>query len=188
MKRLLITASLVLATVSGFSQGTLDFKNIAIVGGIRVVDAPVRDAGGTLLLGTAFRAALYAGAGGATEGELRLIGASQTFQTVTTGAGYFIGGTRTLNENGVQVGPGASATIQVRAWAVASGATWEAATTRGASPLLTIATGGTGTPPGPPSLLTGLQGFNVVVVPEPSTIALGILGGLGTLLMIRRRK
>jgi hypothetical protein len=187
MKRLLITASLVLATVSGFSQGTLDFKSIAIVGGSRVVDAPVRDAAGTLVVGTAFRAALYAGAAGATEGELRLIGASAAFST-GTGAGYFLGGTRTLNENGVQVPAGGSATIQVRAWAVSSGATWEAATTRGESPLLTIATGGTGTPPGPPALLTGLQGFSVVVVPEPSTIALGIIGGLGTLLMLRRRK
>jgi hypothetical protein len=185
MKRLLITASLVLATVSGFSQGTLDFKSIAIFGGSRVVDAPVRDAAGTLVVGTAFRAALYAGASGATANELRLIGASAAFST-GTGAGYFLGGTRTLNENGVQVAPGASATIQVRAWAVSSGATWEAATTRGESPLLTIATGGTGTPPGPPALLTGLVGFTIV--PEPSTIALGILGGLGTLFLVRRRK
>jgi hypothetical protein len=185
MKRLLITASLVLATVSGFSQGTLDFKSIAIVGGSRVVDAPVRDAGGTLLLGTAFRAALYAGAAGTAEDALRLIGASVAFST-GTGAGYFIGGTRTLNENGVTVPAGGSATIQVRAWAVSSGATWEQANTRGQSPLLTIATGGTGTPPGPPALLTGLATFSLV--PEPSTIALGILGGLGTLVMIRRRK
>lgn len=185
MKRLLITASLVLATVSGFSQGTLDFKSIAIVGGSRVVDAPVRDAGGNLVVGTAFRAALYAGAAGTAEGALRLIGASAAFST-GTGAGYFIGGTRTLNENGVQVPAGGSATIQVRAWQVSSGADWESATIRGASAPITIATGGTGTPPGPPALLTGLAGFTIV--PEPSTIALGIIGGLGTLFLVRRRK
>jgi len=189
MKKLLITASLVLAAVSGFSQGTIDFKNIAIVGGVRVVDAPVRNVDGTLLLGTGFRAALYAGTAGATEGALRQIGATATFQTATTGAGYFIGGARTLNENGVQVPLGGPAVVQVRAWAVSSGPDWENATIRGqSSPLDVAQTGGGGSPPAPPALLTGLTGFQLQVVPEPSTIALAILGGIGTLVMVRRRK
>jgi hypothetical protein len=186
MKRLILTAGLALAAVSGFSQGTIDFKNTAIVSGSTVVNAPVTGPDGLRVIGTSFRAALYAGAAGTAADQLRMIGSFASFVTQTTGAGFFLGGTRTLNENGVTVLPGASATIQVRAWAVASGATWEAATIRGQSPLLTIATGGTGVPAGPPALMAGLQAFQIV--PEPSTIALGILGGLGTLFLVRRRK
>ena len=36
-------------------------------------------------------------------------------------------------------------------------------------------------------LATGYQGFRLTPVPEPSAIALGVLG-IGTLLMLRRRK
>jgi hypothetical protein len=45
-----------------------------------------------------------------------------------------------------------------------------------------------GSPPAlPPDLGPNFQSFNLVVVPEPSTIALGVLG-LGALAMMRRRK
>ena len=56
--------------------------------------------------------------------------------------------------------------------------------TSGKSNLIDLQLGG-GTLP--PSNLAGLQGFTVPVVPEPSTIALAVMGGAG-LLAIRRRK
>jgi hypothetical protein len=187
MKRLILTAGLALAAVSGFSQGTIDFKNTAIVSGSPVVNAPVFQADGvTRAAGTSFRAALYAGTPGTAADQLRMIGAAVGFSTAPTGAGFFLGGTRTLNENGVTILPGASATLQVRAWAVASGSTWETATQRGQSDTFTVTSGGAGVPAGPPSLMVGLTSFSVV--PEPSTIALGIIGGLGTLFLVRRRK
>jgi hypothetical protein len=39
----------------------------------------------------------------------------------------------------------------------------------------------------PPANLVGLEAFSAVVVPEPSTFILGILGAVG-LLALRRRK
>jgi len=47
---------------------------------------------------------------------------------------------------------------------------------------------GTSQPPGPvDTLMVNMRAFSVVPVPEPSTIALGVLG-LGALLLFRRRK
>jgi len=180
MKKLLIaTAGMMLVAVSTYAQGTINFANLVISGGGRVVDAPIRAPGGALASGAAFQAQLYARAVGG--GAFEAVGAAANFLT-GTGAGYFLPGTRTY----AGVGAGASAEIVVRAWQVSSGATWDQATIRGASDPITVATGGAGSPPAPPALLLNLQGFTIV--PEPSTIALGIIGGLGTLLLIRRRK
>jgi hypothetical protein len=180
MKKLLITtASMMLVAVSTYAQGTINFANLVISGGGRVVDAPIRDSAGNLASGAGFQAQLYARAVGGPNFEA--VGAAANFLT-GTGAGYFLPGTRTY----AGVAAGASAEIQVRAWQVSSGATWENATVRGNSAPITIPTGGNGSPPAPPALLTGLASFQIV--PEPSTIALGIIGGLGTLMLIRRRK
>lgn len=169
------------AAVSTYAQGTINFANLVISGGGRVIDAPVRDEGGALLSGAGFMAQLYARAAGSA-GAFEAVGASSAFLT-GGGAGYFLPGTRTL----ANIVPGNQADVQVRAWRVSAGSTWETATaSRGASSTVTITTGGAGSPPSPPALLTGLTTFQLV--PEPSTIALGILGGLGTLFLIRRRK
>jgi hypothetical protein len=88
--------------------------------------------------------------------------------------------------------------FQIRAWSVAGGANWNTALAAAAANPLEIALGwsavGTvtpgSTPPAPlfgttPGLLT--RGFQIGgVIPEPSSIALGLLG-LGTLLVFRRR-
>jgi hypothetical protein len=89
------------------------------------------------------------------------------------------------------VAPGANAVIELRAWDGTKGATYEAASAAGGgfyvgkSAQITIATGGSGTPPSLPANLVGLQSF-AIAVPEPSTIALGLLGAAA--LLIRRRK
>ena len=183
---LLLTGLMLLTERLALAQGTIDFKNTAIVSGSPMVNAPVICQDGTRAAGTAFRAALYAGAPGTTPDQLRMIGLATGFSTAPAGAGFFLGGTRTLNENGVNITPGAPVTLQVRAWVVASGSTWETATQRGQSDTFTVTSGGAGVPAGPPSLMVGLTSFSVV--PEPSTIALGIIGGLGTLFLVRRRK
>lgn len=189
MKKLLLTTiSLVAAVTFVHGQGTVLFQNIT------PVNAPVYDEGGVRtgtagrLEGSAFRAQLWAAAPG---GTLQAVGATANFLTGTSGAGFFIGGSRAI----ASIAPGGAADIQVRAWRVTDGGvtanTWDEALARGrgfgSSPTLSLSqTGGAGDPPSPPVQLTGLQSF--ALVPEPSTIALGIIGGLGTLLLIRRRK
>ena len=94
------------------------------------------------------------------------------------------------------VSGGANASFQVLAWEGAANSTFASATIRGSSPVFTQPTGAhnplfpnqtvlnssDGTPTG--SLL--FPSITLAVVPEPSTIALGVLGGLG--LLLRRRK
>jgi hypothetical protein len=51
---------------------------------------------------------------------------------------------------------------------------------------VTLARPGT-TDPVPP-LASIVQTFTITPVPEPSTIVLGLLGGLGAMVLLRRRK
>jgi hypothetical protein len=90
--------------------------------------------------------------------------------------------------------PGGPVTLQMRAWDAVS-ATYAKALTSGESgksALLTLTATGNpnGSPPGTPVDLIGLTGFKMSlagpVVPEPSTLALVLLGGAA--LLIRRRK
>jgi hypothetical protein len=136
---------------------------------------------------------LFVGAIGTPQQSLELVG------TVGNGGllpGYFSGA------NPFQLpAPYAAGTpinFQIRAWSVAGGANWNTALAASAVDPLNIALGvsaiGTvtpgSTPPAPlfgttPGLLT--SGHLMAPIPEPSTIALGLLG-LGTLLVFRRRK
>ena len=179
MKKTLIVAAM-LASLGAYAQGTVNFANIVIEGGVRVVDAPVFNVDGTTRLsGAGFQAQLVAGP---NAGSLAVIGAPTGFLT-GGGAGYFSGGPRTIDS----VPPGNAAALQVQAWDTASGATYAAALTKNTSAVLNLAaTGGSGNPPSLPAKMTGLQSFSLKTVPEPSTIALGALGLAA--LFLRRRK
>jgi len=186
MKKFLLTISLVAVTVAGFAQGTINFNNRVTDpnNGQLVVDAPVFNVGGvTKLSGTTFQAMLYAGAQTTDATSLSAVGTSIGFRT-GSGAGYFQTGV-TYDRTIASVAPGATATLQMRVWDTTTGATWETASIRGASGLINIVTGGAGSPPSLPANMIGLQSFSLV--PEPSTIALGVLGMAG-LVFIRRRK
>jgi len=104
------------------------------------------------------------------------------------GAGFF--------DNGVGIVPGvadgAQANITLQVWQGTAAGGFGAATTK-ASATWTQATGSwtsTQVPPAPfPNVALAIPGTSLTmtgVVPEPSTIALGLLGGLA--LLIRRRK
>jgi hypothetical protein len=170
----------ILCVASLRGQGTVNFANLVIVDGVRIVDAPVGDTGGTPLSGSMFAAQLYAGPG------LPPVGLPTTFMT-GAGAGYFSGGTVTIN----QVTPGGGIVVQVKAWSLGSGATYETAFQRGASQPFTIVTGGFNG--APPANMIGLQPFcftaisGTPCIPEPSTWLLFSLGGLA-LFCQRRRK
>jgi hypothetical protein len=180
MKKLLIIAAFMAAALSTSAQGTVNFVN-RITG---TLDAPVFGIDGvTPLNGSGFMAQLYAGT---SADSLQAVGNPAPFRT-GTGAGYWNPTAAPSTEalrvvNGIA--GGANAFVQVVAWDVASGATYAAAGIKGASPVFQVALGGAGNPPSTPAVLTGLQSFSLV--PEPSTIALGLLGAAA--LLLRRRK
>lgn len=88
---------------------------------------------------------------------------------------------------------GTSVWIQMRAWEGAAGSSYESVLASNgkigtSNNILVNSLGGTppvGLPITDPNLV-GLTGFALVAVPEPSTIALGLLGAAG--LFLRRRK
>lgn len=192
MKKLLLTAAAIAASLNLYAQGTVTFQNnnstlvmnsltgsaVAEADGIRAMLywAPQSDANNF----TPISAAVVVGKAGAL-----------------TVPGRYSGGTATT---GAATAPGAGAWFQVKAWELAYGTTYEIASAAPASggrqalrgesnKFLTTGTGNPTTqPPGTPVNLatSGVQGFTVVV-PEPSVIALGLIGA-GALLALRRRK
>jgi len=188
MKNLLLGV-IAAAAVTALGQGTLNFNNSpATVGG---AGAPIFDVGGVVKLeGTMFLAQLYAGP---DVNSLSPVGDAMTFRT---GAGAGFVNTTGLNTARVvpTVKPGATAQVQVRAWNSLGGTvnSYQAAFNAGLgahySEIFGVKTGGDlgdGNPPVPPANLVGLQSFSLQIIPEPSILALGVLGMAG--LLLRRR-
>jgi hypothetical protein len=183
MKKALMILSSLLVAVGAFAQGQVNFA-ARVVG---TYDAPVfvgtdLTATGTRASGPAYMAQLYAGA---SANSLAAVGAALPFRTGAA-AGYWTAEARTIST----VDATGNAFVQVRAWSTAAGATYEAALASGSgfgsSTTLTIKPTAA---PDVPATLTGLTSFAVsagAVIPEPSIMALGALGGL--VLLLRRRK
>lgn len=104
------------------------------------------------------------------------------------GSGYFNDGT--VLATGVS--PGTSFFYQLRVWNSAAGGSFEAASIApngiiGSSQVINVTLGGTeGANVFTVPQANGFLSFQLAAVPEPSTIALGVLGGL--VLLFRRRK
>jgi len=191
MKKLLATIGLACLTWSVNGQGVIAFNTIG--GG---VNAPVTNqATGLKVTGNTFLAQLFYGQGMVTDqfalievpGTPAMFGTGATAGYVTTTTG---GGNRVL-----PIAPGSQVTVQMRAWDIVLGQTWDQAFANwnasgrgpgiGFSRLGIITALGSATSA---SLLTSLNpGFFAPPVPEPSVIALGILGGIGVLLLRRRK-
>jgi hypothetical protein len=192
LKRILVTVAIIGVTAASYGQGTVFFDNDM---GARV--APVTDVGVTnRLSGSGFSAQLFA-ASGINAPSNSLVAAESRVQFRTgSNVGFVPTSTVTINSfTGSAVDPtvtvtpteGGPATVQMRAWDAAF-PTYDAAIAGngkyGWSNILNLpATGGGLTPP---VNLVGLQGFSLVQVPEPSTIALGAFGLAA--LLFRRRK
>jgi len=178
MKKLLIAIAAVLITAATYGQGQVVFANRVGAAGL---DAPVFIKGTQQGPGPSWTSQLFlVGAGGA----LTPLTPPSTFQEAGAGAAavrdrYWTA--QTVDVPGIA--PGGNATFRVRAWQTALGNFDAAATARGESQDFSVAVGG-GTLP--PANLTTLQAFNVTVIPEPSVLALGVLGGAA--LLLRRRK
>jgi hypothetical protein len=89
------------------------------------------------------------------------------------GAGFFSAGATTLD------GLTGEVSLKLAGWVDGGDPSF--------SDAFTVTLGGAGTPPGPPAALPAdFAGLNITTVPEPSTVALAILGGAA--LFFRRRK
>jgi len=183
MKKLILTSALLAMAVTAFGQGQIVFNN----GTPTKITNSVT--GVALAGGVNSKVALYIASGSsAAENTLAF---QATAQTNLFAAGLFQGGVRTLGL------PGGPITLQVRAWAAANNtyATYEEAVLAlpsdptvvfGKSALLNVTTFESPTP-AVTLIGAGLNQFNVGTVPEPSSIALGLLG-LGAIALFRRRK
>jgi len=201
MKKILLLATLLATSASVFAQGVVNFNNklSTDIAGNPAIDFRIyldTVGGAPVPGGLGYRAALYGAVGNVAESSLSILtepgGTSQEFDfrtsPVPAGYGYLNVGSTPLR--GVPgAGYGALVTLQVRAWgggystyeqAVAAGAP------RGKSNLIQITTSTGPTDPNTPRLV-GMTPFAIVPVPEPSSIALGLLG-LGAVALIRRRK
>jgi hypothetical protein len=182
MKKLIITVSLVVASLTSFGQGILTFQNNTAT---RITNSVTGVASST-----STRVGLYVGNVGDPQGSLTFVTAVNCVVP-----GTFNGGNITI--------PGftGDVALQVRAWLASTVyATYEAAYAAGLggdgsvflgqSPVFTHhLTTGVDTPINintNPGFLAG-SGIRLVPVPEPSSIALGLLG-LGAVALFRRRK
>ena len=184
MKKLLVTLAAVLVSVSTFAQGTVNFNN-RITG---QVDAPVWAPGGTGTVGAGslgtVNAQLFRVTGATGAETYTAIGQVTTFRAPTAAnplLAAYINPIASMTVDGAAAG--SSISVVLRAW---QGASYDAASVKGQSGAITISLGGDipNQPPATAALLTGLTAFELV--PEPSTIALGILGAAA--LLYRRRK
>lgn len=192
MKKILTIGLLGLAMVLNVKgQGQVDFRNSNLTGSRFVFDVD----GTTKLAGPAFAAQLYYST--TQNGTYVPVAApSVAFRNVGAGDGFWNPGASSARNIPGTLG-NQSVFLIVRAWNTAAGATWEAASlnadgrisspnavgfayTLGGDP-------GDGSPAVTAPAMNGFQSFSLVPVPEPSTIALGILGA-GSLLFLRRKK
>jgi uncharacterized repeat protein (TIGR02543 family) len=157
----------------GATGGTVNFVN-RITG---TLDAPVFDTDGVTKLDDRYVAALY---GGTSASTLAQAGPPIAFRS-GVGVGYFPGEERSI----ASVPPGATAFVQVKAWRLADGPTHEAAVAAGAkageSRVFSVTTGNFGSPPSLPSVLIGLQSFQLQTATPPRIVTqpVPVITGLG---------
>jgi hypothetical protein len=204
MKKVILTACALCCAASVFAQGTVILNNRVTgtlvapiygpnpanpsqaLSGNSATGFPVGTTdytGFPLLAGPNWVAQLWAAPTAAD--PLTAQGTPSAFRTGNA-AGFISPSTVTLTGIAADA---ASAAFQLRAWDITSGATYDAATAKGASPVFTVsAIGGT---LNPAPVLSGLVSFNATgtggVIPEPSTFALAGLGA-AALLIFRRRQ
>jgi hypothetical protein len=179
MKKLLIALTTVTLTAACYGQGQVVFANK--VG--TAVDAPVLIFGTQTGPGPDYSAQLFLSSGG----SLTPLTPATTFRAAGTGAAA-IADRYWINQDVIVLGvaSGANATFVVRAWRTVAGSYDDSILLgRGESAPFTVAVGGGQLPP---ANLTTLQGFQVGILPEPGTIALGVLGAVALALCRRRQR
>lgn len=180
MKRILLIAACIAAMASASAQGLVNFANRNASG----LNAPIFDTDGTTKFagGTAFLAQLYAGK---TADSLAPIGTTTTFGS----AGFLKASNQTIPASIVT--GGGSVWLQIRVWDATS-ATYSDTVKHGISAAWNQPSTADGavSPPPTPADLSGLTSFSMKAgggaIPEPTTVALGVLAA-GALLAFRRK-
>jgi hypothetical protein len=188
MRTLGIAAIFTCLGATALAQGQLNFANdttTRLTNGAGVNFPPAGS--------TTYKAGIYWGPAGAGENSLNLLPASSNGVTTTWSpfSGIFNGGTATFPTLG-------QIAVQIRVWG-ANYADYAAAilagapegTVKSAVQLVTLGNPNS-IPPGTPTSLVSPTGpgdtpFRWTIVPEPSSIALGLLG-LGAIAWFRHRK
>ena len=188
MKKLLLTCGLFAAIVTTYGQGQFTFANDSTT---RFTTNNLGNVGNMTGLNQ-FRIGLYTAAPGtANESLFTLVAvATNSSSPIALGLFSYPESPFTLAGNN-----GTPIAVQVRAWSLAAGASYEAAVgsanaLTGKTPIGAITPAVGGAPP--PALFgpgaTFASGIQLTsIVPEPSSIALGLLG-LGAIALFRRRK
>jgi len=172
MKKLIVLAACLGTAVMALGQGAVNFNTKVSSADI---NAPVDDGLGNLLSGDDGWQAqlLYSDTEG---GAMMPVGSPVAFRTGNA-VGYVSGGSVDF---GLPIGT--DVWVQMVAWNQSAGEYMPGALNTGASNIIPVTLDG---PPGTPPNLVGIQGFSLIV-PEPSTMALGLLGAAA--LMLRRRR
>jgi len=190
LKKLFVTMALVGVTAYSYGQGTVNFDTKAV--NAKVFLPTTSSPANTPAAGTGFWAQLYAAAGVNAPAETLAKAGSPVNLRGGGNAGFVVisgGSTVTVPTTT----PGGSSTVQLRAWSANADsyelAIGQAGKMWGASDTLILTSTGNSAaePPTTPVDLTGLSNVQLLEVPEPSTIALGVLGA-AALAFARRRK
>jgi len=199
MKKITTILALVAGLSVGYSQGTVDFNNnhadfvtTAPTAANGHADRFVYDTNNTSkLTSTNWLAQLYYNAGAnQSEGSLHTISGdvgSKFRVTTTANPGTWSGGGKTFSD----VDASQTATLQVRVWDGSLFSSYALAVAgngiTGKSALFNYTVPAAGTLDTKAFYIEGLQSFTIGNVPEPTTIALGVLGA-ASLFVVRRRK
>jgi hypothetical protein len=198
MKKTLLLLGLIMLPVALFAQGTVQFNNTASTQ-LTTNTSPTGTGGtGGLTTGAGqYTIGLYIAPQGTTDPAAFSLMGPTTLSQSGLGNGRF-NGNPLPNNFAVSNNTGQTIAFQVRAWSTFAGSTYELALGRtdlptrylGVSAIgeVTPATGLTPTPALFGTAAGQVGGFVLVPpVPEPSSIALGLLG-LGAIALFRRRK
>jgi hypothetical protein len=187
-----------------YPAGTTVYDSTSLLGGASGaavgLTGPFTPGSPVYTYGNQFTAALYAAPGsGDALNTLSLVPQYEgSFRTaMNTGTGTWVANAISGTDPGIPNTPAYVATVAVAAWYNDGGTITTLAQAQadrvpwGESAAVTISgLGGSGTPPGPAPNLVGITSFSLVTgalssIPEPSTIALGLMGVCGFL--ARRR-
>jgi hypothetical protein len=177
MKKILSALGLVILASSTFAQGTIFFNNRTSAGDVRVY-LPDGVTGAGLYPGGASAQLFLVPSGGGAPVPLM---PATTFRS-SPAASFFVNPVDVTVPN---IPAGSPATVFMAVWGTAEG-TYETANFRSQSAEFTISALGGISPTGTIVPTPDLAGMQSWTVPEPSAIALGVLGAAA--LFYRRRK
>lgn len=191
MKKTFITVCLTLGLGSAAfgADGGIKFGNNITTGMGTGLKAITNTDGTTPLAGSGFSVQVYFGSAGITDPGMLMqyMGANNTLGFAAIPPIGVIASQPVITLPGIA--QMSSAAIQLRAWDNMGGSvtSWESATVRGESSIFDSLPLGDPLNASVVPQMNGLNPFQLQVIPEPSTVALGVIGGLA-LLMRRRRK